>query len=106
MQVGLSATRESQTSSASRNTTPPTRSRWRHRRNRGVGELNIGDTILPEVTETFEPIEVDEPTDSMVFQVNDGPMAGRSGGKFVTSRHLKDRLEREAIPTQVSHRAR
>ena len=63
----------------------------------GVGELNIGDTIsLPEVTETFEPIEVDEPTVSMVFQVNDGPMAGRSGGKFVTSRHLKDRLEREA----------
>ena len=63
----------------------------------GVGELNIGDTICaPEVEETFDPIEVDEPTVSMVFQVNDGPMAGRSGGKFVTSRHLKDRLEREA----------
>lgn len=63
----------------------------------GVGELNIGDTICaPEVEETFEPIKVDEPTVSMVFQVNDGPMAGRSGGKFVTSRHLKDRLEREA----------
>ena len=63
----------------------------------GVSEVNIGDTICcPDNPEVLQPLEVDEPTVSMVFQVNDGPMAGRSGGKFVTSRHIRERLTKEA----------
>ncbi len=63
----------------------------------GVSEVNIGDTICcPNSPQVLEAFEVDEPTVSMVFQVNDGPLAGRSGGKFVTSRHLRDRLTKEA----------
>ena len=109
MQVGLSATRESQTSSASKehNAFPGLAQGGDIVAIAGVGELNIGDTIsLPEVTETFEPIEVDEPTVSMVFQVNDGPMAGRvaeSSSPAVTS---KTDLSVKHIPTRVSARAR
>ena len=64
----------------------------------GLQECFIGDTVsLPENVQTLPGIQVDEPTVSMVFQVNDGPFAGRSGGKYLTSRHLKDRLAKEAL---------
>jgi GTP-binding protein len=63
----------------------------------GFPDAMIGDTIrAPESQALYKPIAVDEPTVSVVFQVNDGPLAGKSGGKQLTSRQLKDRLEREA----------
>jgi GTP-binding protein len=63
----------------------------------GVEEVTIGDTVCdPQKSQVLERIQVDEPTVAMVFQVNDGPLAGRSGGKYVTSRHLKERLTKEA----------
>src|SRR5207248_2527044 len=62
----------------------------------GIEDLDIGDTIVdPEHPIPLERIHVDEPTMSMVFKVNDGPFAGREG-KYVTSRNLRERLQREA----------
>src|SRR5467141_603318 len=62
----------------------------------GLEEISIGDTIAdPEHPIPLERIHVDEPTMSMVFKVNDGPFAGREG-KYVTSRNLRERLQREA----------
>ena len=61
----------------------------------GVEGFEIGDTIAdPENPEGMTRIAVDEPTISMVFTINDSPFFGKEG-KFVTSRHLKERLERE-----------
>ena len=61
----------------------------------GLPEPEIGDTLCDIGTQSALPrIEVDEPTLSMVFTVNDGPLAGKDG-KFLTSRHLRDRLFRE-----------
>ena len=61
----------------------------------GVDGFEIGDTIADfENPEALPPIMVDEPTMSMLFSINDSPFFGREG-KFVTSRHLKERLERE-----------
>lgn len=63
----------------------------------GIEDVAIGDTIVdPQAPRLLAPISVDEPTVAMVFQVNDGPLSGRSGGKYVTSRHLRDRLTKEA----------
>jgi GTP-binding protein len=63
----------------------------------GIDELNISDTLCdPSLVEALPPLSVDEPTVSMTFQVNDSPFAGQDG-KFVTSRNIKDRLERELI---------
>jgi GTP-binding protein len=63
----------------------------------GIEDLSIGDTISDfENPKALGRIKVDEPTMMMVFRVNDGPYAGREG-KFVTSRNLRDRLQREAF---------
>lgn len=63
----------------------------------GVDKLNISDTLCdPEHPEMMIPLTVDEPTVSMTFQVNDSPFAGQDG-KFVTSRNIRERLDRELI---------
>ncbi len=62
---------------------------------RGIEDFDIGDTIAdPETPEALPTIDIDEPTMSMLFTINDSPFFGREG-KFVTSRHLKERLELE-----------
>ena len=63
----------------------------------GIDELHISDTLCDvEVVESLAPLRIDEPTLSMTFQVNDSPFAGREG-KFITSRNLRDRLQREVL---------
>ena len=63
----------------------------------GLSDITIGETITdPEHQSPIPPIHIDEPTVSMVFGINMSPMAGRDG-QFVTSRNLRDRLERELI---------
>ncbi len=63
----------------------------------GVEGINIGDTIAyPDNPVALPRIAVDEPTISMVFSINSSPFAGREG-KFVTSRHLRERLEKELL---------
>ncbi|OOO00269.1 MAG: GTP-binding protein TypA [Epulopiscium sp. Nele67-Bin004] len=61
----------------------------------GISDISIGETIgEPNKVEPMEPITVEEPTLTMNFLVNDSPFAGLSG-KYVTTRHIKDRLEKE-----------
>ena len=61
----------------------------------GIEGFEIGDTITDyENPEPLKPIDIDEPTMSMLFTINDSPFFGRDG-KYVTSRHIKERLERE-----------
>ncbi len=63
----------------------------------GVEDLKISDTLCdPNAVEALPPLSVDEPTVSMTFQVNTSPFAGRDG-KYVTSRQLRERLQRELI---------
>ena len=63
----------------------------------GIEALNISDTVCDVLTpEALPPLTVDEPTVTMTFQVNDSPFAGLDG-KYVTSRNIKERLERELI---------
>ncbi len=61
----------------------------------GVTGIEIGETIADvSKPEAVEFVDIDEPTVSMTFSVNDGPFAGKEG-KFITSRHLRDRLYKE-----------
>ena len=61
----------------------------------GIDDLQISDTLCPrDRPEALPALEVDEPTISMTFQVNKSPFAGRDG-KFLTSRQIKERLDRE-----------
>ncbi|MDB4244569.1 translational GTPase TypA [Gammaproteobacteria bacterium] len=63
----------------------------------GIDKLNISDTICaPSAVEALPALSVDEPTVSMKFQVNDSPFAGKEG-KYVTSRNIKERLDKELI---------
>lgn len=69
----------------------------------GVEGINIGETIAdPENPKALDFVDIDEPTVSMTFSVNNGPFAGKEG-KFITSRHLRDRLFKE-LETNVSLR--
>jgi len=67
----------------------------------GIQDLTISDTVCSiDMPEALPALTVDEPTISMTFQVNNSPFAGNkelSGGKFLTSRQIKERLEREAV---------
>ena len=73
----------------------------------GVEGLSISDTVCQiDVPEALEALTVDEPTISMTFQVNNSPFAGnkdRSGGKFITSRQIRERLNKE-LQTNVAMR--
>ncbi|MDO8825387.1 translational GTPase TypA [Methylophaga sp.] len=63
----------------------------------GLDPLNISDTLCdPSAVEALPPLSVDEPTVTMTFQVNNSPFAGKEG-KFVTTRQIKERLDRELI---------
>ena len=69
----------------------------------GVEGINIGETIADvNLPEKVDFVDIDEPTVSMTFSVNNGPFAGKEG-KFITSRHLRDRLFKE-LETNVSLR--
>lgn len=64
----------------------------------GIEDLRISDTLCDlQYPEALPPLTVDEPTISMTFQVNNSPFAGREGKFFLTSGHIKERLERELI---------
>ncbi len=61
----------------------------------GIEKLEISDTLChPDTVEMLPPLTVDEPTVTMTFQVNNSPFAGKEG-KFLTSRQIRDRLEKE-----------
>ncbi|EAR55315.1 GTP-binding protein TypA/BipA [Photobacterium sp. SKA34] len=63
----------------------------------GLGELKISDTICDQnCVEALTPLSVDEPTVTMTFQVNNSPFAGKEG-KFVTSRNILERLQKELV---------
>lgn len=63
----------------------------------GLEKLNISDTLCaPEAVEALPPLSVDEPTVTMTFCVNDSPFAGKDG-KFITSRQIRERLDRELL---------
>ena len=69
----------------------------------GLGKIDLGDTICdPDHIDPMPRVKVDEPTLHMVFRINDGPFGGKEG-KFVTSRQIAERLERE-LETNVALR--
>ena len=71
----------------------------------GIPDLTISDTLTaPDTPEALPPLSVDEPMISMTFQVNNSPFVGSkdlSGGKFLTSRQLRERLDREKVHNEA-----
>ncbi|MDH3197240.1 MAG: translational GTPase TypA [Candidatus Krumholzibacteria bacterium] len=64
----------------------------------GMENVKVGSTLAaPENPEMLPMVKIDEPTISMNFGHNTGPLAGRDGGRFLTSRHVRERLEHEAM---------
>ncbi len=64
----------------------------------GVDDVKVGETLASiENPKALPKIKIDEPTISMFFSHNTGPLAGKDGGRFLTSRHIRERLEREAL---------
>lgn len=71
----------------------------------GIADINIGETICDyNHPEKIDFVDIDEPTVSMTFSVNNGPLAGKEG-QFITSRHIRDRLFKE-LERNVSLRVR
>ncbi|MFT5207990.1 MAG: GTP-binding protein [Candidatus Omnitrophota bacterium] len=64
----------------------------------GSDEAKVGDTLAhPDAPEPLPFVKIDEPTISMVFSHNTSPMAGKDGGRFLTARHIRERLAHEAM---------
>ncbi|MDP3920403.1 MAG: translational GTPase TypA [Candidatus Omnitrophota bacterium] len=64
----------------------------------GIEDVKVGETLCsPENPQALPTIKIDEPTISMFFSHNTSPLAGKDGGKFLTSRHIRERLEHEAM---------
>lgn len=64
----------------------------------GIEDVQVGETLASaDNPEALAKIKIDEPTISMMFSHNTGPLAGRDGGRFLTSRHVKERLRRETL---------
>ena len=64
----------------------------------GIDDVKVGETLAStENPAALKTIKIDEPTISMNFSHNTGPFAGKDGGRFLTSRHLRDRLQHEAM---------
>jgi len=64
----------------------------------GIDGVKVGETLASiDNPQALPKIRIDEPTISMVFSNNTSPLAGKDGGRFLTSRHIRERLEREAL---------
>lgn len=64
----------------------------------GIEDVKVGETLAsPERPEALPTLKIDEPTISMNFSHNTSPLSGRDGGKFLTSRHIRERLAHEAM---------
>ncbi|MBM4080396.1 MAG: translational GTPase TypA [Planctomycetes bacterium] len=64
----------------------------------GMNDVKVGETLAcAEHPEALPKIKIDEPTISMVFSHNTSPLSGKDGGRFLTSRHIRERLEHEAL---------
>lgn len=64
----------------------------------GIDEVKVGETLAsPEKPEALPTLKIDEPTISMNFSHNTSPLAGKDGGRFLTSRHIRERLAHEAM---------
>jgi GTP-binding protein len=64
----------------------------------GIEDVHVGETLAsPERPEALPLIKIDEPTISMFFSHSTSPLAGKDGGRFLTSRHIRERLEHEAM---------
>ena len=64
----------------------------------GIEEVHVADTLTqPDKPEAIPAFKIDEPTIAMNFACNSSPLAGKDGGRFLTSRHIRERLRREAM---------
>jgi len=64
----------------------------------GISDVKVGETLASiDNPQALPKIKIDEPTLSMVFSHNTSPLAGKDGGRFLTSRHIRERLEHEAL---------